>query len=796
MATATSPNPLLDAALEYASKWGWPVFPCDEHKSPLTPHGFKDATTDPRQIAAWWRRWPNAMVAAPTGSKIGAWALDGDDLPIFQAAAVEKGIALPATRRSITSKGKHFFFSWDPEQPVHNAQKHPKKGWAFPDLPGIDVRGEGGYVILPPSVHESGHVYAWESLEEPSEAPDELYSIVRKLDQGGPLRATANPIDPYSAASSVLARAIHGEDTPWGVAALREECDTIASAGAGAQESALNDGSLKIGGVVGGGYLSFRTASAQLIAAGLAMPSYNDRHPWTTEQIAKKVDRALRDGMATPRGPSPAAANDTLVSAPAISRSPNSTPLTIIATPYIWREPEAIKPREWVYGRSIQRGHVRAIVAQGGAGKTILSVGEALAMVTGRDLLGQAVPGGPKRVWLWNLEDDMDELARIIQAACKHWRITEADIAGRLFVDSALDGAPLKLATSTPAAGLVINRPLVEALTAEMIGRGIDYLHVDPFVSSHAAQESDNMEIDTIAKEWAAVAKRANAGIGLAHHVSKSGAVEATALSARGAVSLINACRSVLVLNRMNEQEASKYGIEEEKRRRFFRTYDDKNNRAPPSDASDWFQMVSISLGNADDGYGDSMGVVVPWSPPDAFDGVTANHLYEVQRIVDQKRETERYRADVQAGAWVGRVVAEVLGLSAEASEKADRAKINRLIATWLHNGALVKVDGSDTKANPRKFIEVGQWAVQGSPPDSFKVGKGGERWGYGFPHPTSPIKRRGGGERETEPPHLADHGGEEGGSWRHGNPALGRVVEEEDDPAVADFLAGREPKF
>lgn len=98
----------------------------------------------------------------------------------------------------------------------------------------------------------------------------------------------------------------------------------------------------------------------------------------------------------------------------------NDEPVRVVATPYEWCDPRTIKPREWIYGRSIQRGHLRAVVAQGAAGKTILSVGEALAMVTGRNLLGQDVPGGPKRVWLWNLEDDREELSRIIQAACKH----------------------------------------------------------------------------------------------------------------------------------------------------------------------------------------------------------------------------------------------------------------------------------------------------------------------------------------------------------------------------------------
>ncbi|MEN2786073.1 AAA family ATPase [Sphingomonas qilianensis] len=451
-------------------------------------------------------------------------------------------------------------------------------------------------------------------------------------------------------------------------------------------------------------------------------------------------------------------------------------PIKVSATPYQWRNPTQIKPRQWVYGRSIQRGHLRAVVAQGGAGKTILSVGEALCMATGRDFLGHTVPGGPKRVWLWNLEDDGDELARIVQAACKHWNIVAADFQDRLFIDSALDGAPLKLATSTGAGGLVINRPLVDALTDEMKGRGIDYLHVDPFVSSHSANESDNMEIDAIAKEWAMVAKNADAGVGLAHHISKAGAGEATAMHARGATALINACRSVLVLNRMSDEEAKRYGIEDERRRRYFRVYDDKNNRAPPSDMSDWYQMWSVSLENGVTDDGDNMGVVVPWSPPDAFEGVTADHLYQVQKAV----AAGEWRADVQAKAWVGKAVAQVMNLSPESSVKGDRARINSLLRTWIANGALVKVEGKDNNHNARTFVEVGEWAVHGVAPTSrgeVRTGDGSE--GLQRPHPTSPPL--GGGVGETGPAAKIEGGGNRGGgtpaAFTAGNPALGRTI-------------------
>lgn len=443
---------------------------------------------------------------------------------------------------------------------------------------------------------------------------------------------------------------------------------------------------------------------------------------------------------------------------------PEAEPVTVVATPYVWRDPTTIKPREWVYGRSIQRGHVRAILAPGAAGKTILSVGEALAMATGRNLLGQEVPGGPKRVWLWNLEDDGEELSRIIQAACKHWSIGPEHIRDRLFVDSALEGAILKLATSTPSEGLVINRPLVGALTDELLGRGCDYLHIDPLVSSHSANENDNMEMDAIAKEYALVAKNAKCGIGLAHHVSKAGAAEVTALSGRGAVALINACRSVLVLNRMSEQEAKRYGIEEEKRRRFFRTYDDKNNRAPPSDASDWYTMASVSLGNGTGDDGDNMGVVIPWSPPDAFEGVSVEHLRRVQAVI----ASGEYKAHHSATDWAGIAVADVLG--ANVADKGDKARITRMLSEWIENDVLRVEERKDGNRQMKKYVVVGRAADDLSATPARGVASQGVA-----AEPSSatlhPSPYKGGGVA------VADSGGEKTGPSVAGNPALGPVA-------------------
>jgi hypothetical protein len=270
----SAPTELVAAALDYAAR-GIPVFPCRaDTKRPHTEHGFKEASTDVQQIRAWWRRWPDAMVGCPTGPDVGAWVLDIDDPVAFEAAC---NAPLPATRKSVTGKGYHLWFRWDAAAPMRNAQRSAK-GWPFPKLPGAEVRGEGGYVILPPSRHPNGRTYAWECDEPACEAPAELLALMRTV-------SAAVAHEPLVAPCTRPADMQAGENTAYGIAALRAECAAIASASAGAQEKALNDGALKIGGLVGGGCLSFSTALAQLISAGFGLASHNPADPWTPARI-------------------------------------------------------------------------------------------------------------------------------------------------------------------------------------------------------------------------------------------------------------------------------------------------------------------------------------------------------------------------------------------------------------------------------------------------------------------------------------------------------------------------------
>ena len=160
-------NKLLDAAIEYATKYKWAVFPCSPtSKKPLTPHGCKDAKKSVGAIKAWWERWPDASIGIATGSVSGLIVIDEDldedkGLNGYEEVSEWERIngALPATVQCITGRGGyHLYYQYDGTDIKNRAGI----------LDGVDVRGEGGYVIAPPSMHPNGTEYQWE------DAPDEV----------------------------------------------------------------------------------------------------------------------------------------------------------------------------------------------------------------------------------------------------------------------------------------------------------------------------------------------------------------------------------------------------------------------------------------------------------------------------------------------------------------------------------------------------------------------------------------------------------------------------------------------
>jgi hypothetical protein len=381
--------------------------------------------------------------------------------------------------------------------------------------------------------------------------------------------------------------------------------------------------------------------------------------------------------------------------------TPDDEAVSIEPAPFAWVDPRTIPPREWLYGRHLIRKFLSVTVAPGGVGKSALIIVESLAMASGRDLLGVRSAGRLK-VWLWNGEDPLEELQRRVAAAALHYELDRSELEGRLFLNSGRD-TPLVIATEKHD-GVQIAVPVVEALKKAIRRYEIDVLVIDPFVSSHAISENDNMRINAVKNAYMEVAQEGCA-IELVHHARKLAGAEMTVEHSRGAVALIDGSRSARVLNPMSKSEGEAAGIENH--RFYFRVSNGKASMSPPLDKSDWFRHASIDLNNGPLGTGgDSVGVVTKWTWPDPFEGIGPRDLKAAQNEVAKGR----WRENVQAKDWVGIAIARAMKL--DPTDSAAKTRIKQLLKTWIANGMFVVVQGKDNKGNDRPFVEVGEWAT------------------------------------------------------------------------------------
>jgi hypothetical protein len=168
---------MVEAALAYAER-GWPVFPCAARgKVPLTAHGLQDATTRDRQIQAWWERCPTANVALRTGQAAKTPFIvvdvDGDD-GYESLRALERAYGeLPRTASVKTPRGGEHYYLQHPGGHVPNSAGQVGKG--------IDIRGDGGYVLAPPSVGPNGNAYEPDERTSVAPAPSWLCRALSAL---------------------------------------------------------------------------------------------------------------------------------------------------------------------------------------------------------------------------------------------------------------------------------------------------------------------------------------------------------------------------------------------------------------------------------------------------------------------------------------------------------------------------------------------------------------------------------------------------------------------------------------
>jgi hypothetical protein len=135
-------------------------------------------------------------------------------------------------------------------------------------------------------------------------------------------------------------------------------------------------------------------------------------------------------------------------------------------TPFKWCDPARFPRRQFAYGRHYARRFVGVTAATTKTGKTSMSLVEAVAMASGRNVLG-VMPSRPMKVWYWNGEDPREEIERRILAICLHYAVDPKDVEGNLFIDSGRD-TEIIVAVQTQK-GIIVSTPVEAALTAALV---------------------------------------------------------------------------------------------------------------------------------------------------------------------------------------------------------------------------------------------------------------------------------------------------------------------------------------
>ncbi len=285
---------------------GKAVFPLSPNsKLPLIAkkdggRGVHDATTDREQIEAWWTRCPTANVGMATGPVSGCWVLDVDpntseDGAKWLADKEAEFGPLPATPESRTLKGgRHLLFRWNDAFPVGNRVGFVK---------GLDARGDGGYIVAPPSaVHERKHGVEWRgkyewiagrklSEVEIAEAPQWLLDAVIHKQQ--------SQVQPEFVPREIR----EGDGFRYGHKALDAECQAIMTATTGERNNQIVSSSFKIGQLVAGSEIPRQDAEDALVNAAMAIPGQSKPLAYIVDTVARALDAGAQKPRRAPARP-------------------------------------------------------------------------------------------------------------------------------------------------------------------------------------------------------------------------------------------------------------------------------------------------------------------------------------------------------------------------------------------------------------------------------------------------------------------------------------------------------------
>lgn len=519
---------LAREALQLAHN-GIPVFPCARNRKPLTTNGFKNATSDANQVMAWWKEFPYALPGVPTGRASGFDVLDLDrknGKDGFESLRL-MGINPPVTRTHRTESGAHFL--------MRAAGLASSAGKI---APGVDVRGEGGYVIW------------WPATGRSIENPDKLVDVPDWLLEYA-ASATVNnaPATAPEAAPAQYVDAAVRRDLRSALTALRaDDRDVWVRMGH----------ALKTIGEPGRAlWLEWSQTSDKWQPADARQ--WDTFHPTATsyQAVFAEAQRAewlnpMSNAASTP--PSPGAG---LAQHQRQHDRGAGVVSGITLTPITADELQRARLTPRVILQELLYSDVRTRISAGGTGKTTVALFEAVTLALGRELWGRT-PDRPCRTVIVTREDGREILVARLREICYSLMLDADELARAMENVTILDLSNEPFRLSCVIDDVVYPHAAnLDALVAELKPWAPDWVIFDPLVSFGVGEARVNDAEQGLVEAFRIIRNRLDCCVEGIHHSGKANAKEKALdqYAGRGGSAMSDGCRMVCVMQPLDASE-------------------------------------------------------------------------------------------------------------------------------------------------------------------------------------------------------------------------------------------------
>jgi hypothetical protein len=644
--------PAKEWALYYLRR-GWSVVPVRRgEKIPAIPwHQFQNRRATEAEIQDWFAD-PTMGVGIVTGAISNLVVLDFDG---ELGAATEQQILdrLGAGPVSLTGGGGcHRFFS-------HPGRKVPtRKGI----LPGMDIRGDGGFIVAPPSVHASGRQYSWDvdahvdDLGLPSLTDSMVDLICQDVIHGsGSVSPVVHAPGPLGLQGTITdGREQYMRDTVLAVVA-----DLKAKLGRLPTEEE----------VVAEGWPQY-ASKVDFRRPGRGEAEFRMKVRYTLERAARglvKVDRAAPVAQAT-------------------QAAQEATTEDGKPRPALWQDvgqfsPTEIPKRPWLVQGYLLRGAVTVLSGQGAGGKSSMTVGWTLAGAQGKPF-GGFRPEAKLTIVNYNTEDDKDEQQRRYAAAIK------AQAASSEAMHQIIRCGPYSVGTlfaRNLSTGQIEPTQAMQELERICMEEQADLLVCDPLAELHDSEENDNTAMRQVVAAFRTLAQRLDMAVLILHHDRKGTSTPGDMDRVRGASSISGAVRVMLTLTTMTAEEAGAFGVQADERRSYIRIDSAKSNYAPAQEA-EWYKLTAIEIEN-----GEIIAAALPWEPPSPFGNLSMAEcvaiLETLQKGFMEDGKHYFYAAKptaTEGAAW------QVLTATGKVSDQ----QAKNILQAWQEEGTIFPVNG------------------------------------------------------------------------------------------------------